>query len=210
MTILVQNDNSGCRWIFSYHDMFHQIPLSLIGLRILLAPVLLLMYGFNVESVWYGVVLGVGLLSDVFDGMLARKLGIATEKLRSLDSTADTIFYVGVFLVAALKHPQLLMPFWLPLACFFLLEIGRHIFDQVKFGRSAAYHMWSAKAWGIFLFVGFTEILVFDVAGIGFLGALTLGILTNLEGLWASIILREWHHDVPTIYHAFALNQQRQ
>ena len=190
--------------------MFHQIPLSLIGLRILLAPVLLLMYGFNVESVWYGVVLGVGFLSDVFDGILARKLGIATEKLRSLDSTADTIFYVGVFLVAALKHPQLLMPFWLPLACFFLLEIGRHIFDQVKFGRSAAYHMWSAKAWGIFLFVGFTEILVFDVAGIGFLGALTLGILTNLEGLWASIILREWHHDVPSIYHAFALNQRRQ
>ena len=36
--------------------MFHQTPLYLIGLRILLAPVLLLMYGFNVESVWYGVV----------------------------------------------------------------------------------------------------------------------------------------------------------
>ena len=69
--------------------------------------------------------------------------------------------------------------------------------------------MWSAKAWGLFLFVGFTEILVFEVAGIGFLGALTLGILTNLEGLWASSILREWHHDVPTIYHAFALNRQR-
>ena len=130
--------------------MFHQIPLSLIGLRILLAPMLLLMYGFDVESVWYGVVLGVGLLSDVCDGILARKLGIATEKLRSLDSTADTIFYVGVFLVAALKHPQLLMPFWLPLACFFLLEIGRHIVDQVKFGRSAAYHMWSAKPGAFF------------------------------------------------------------
>ena len=189
--------------------MFHQIPLSLIGLRILLAPMLLLMYGFNVAPLWYGVVLGVGLLSDIFDGILARKLGVATEQLRSLDSMADTIFYLGVFVVAVLKHTHLLMPFWLPLACFFLLEIGRHVFDQVKFGRSAAYHMWSAKAWGIFLFVGFTEILVFDVAGIGFLGALTLGILTNLEGLWASIILREWHHDVPTIYHAFALNQRR-
>lgn len=190
--------------------MFRQIPLYLIGLRILLAPVLLLMYGSEVESVWYGVVLTVGLLSDVFDGILARKWGVATEKLRSLDSIADTVFYAGVFLVAVLKHPQLLMPFWFPLACFFLLEIGRHVFDQVKFGRSAAYHMWSAKTWGIFLFAGFTEILVFDVAGIGFLGALTLGILTNLEGLGASIILREWHHDVPTIYHAFALNRRRQ
>lgn len=190
--------------------MFYRIPLCLISLRILLAPVLLLMYGFDVGSVWYGVVLSVALLSDVFDGIIARKLGVATEKLRSLDSTADTIFYLGVFLVAALKHPHLLMPFWLPLTCFFLLEIGRHVFDRVKFGRSAAYHMWSAKAWGIFLFVGFMEILVFDVAGAGFLGALTLGILTNLEGLWASIILREWQHDVPSIYHAFALNRQRQ
>ncbi len=190
--------------------MVHQIPLSLIGLRILLAPVLVVMYGFNVEAVWYGVVLTVGLLSDVFDGILARKLGVATEKLRSLDSIADTVFYAGVFLVAVLKHPQIFIPFWIPLTCFFLLEIGRYVFDHIKFGRSAAYHMWSAKAWGIFLFVGFTEILVFDVAGLGFLGALILGILTNLEGLGASIILREWHHDVPTIFHTFALNQRRQ
>ena len=189
--------------------MSYRIPLCLIGLRILLAPVLLLMYGFNVASVWYGVVLSVALLSDVFDGIIARKFGVATEKLRSLDSMADTVFYAGVFLVAVLKHPQLFIPFWVPLTCFFLLEVGRHVLDHIKFGRSAAYHMWSAKAWGIFLFVGFMEILVFDVAGIGFLGALTLGILTNLEGLWASIILREWQHDVPTIYHAFALNRQR-
>ncbi len=40
--------------------MLHQIPLSLIGLRILLAPVLLIMYGFDAASVWYGVVLTVG------------------------------------------------------------------------------------------------------------------------------------------------------
>lgn len=190
--------------------MVRQIPLSLIGLRILLAPVLLLMYGSGVAAVWYGVVLTIGLLSDVFDGILARKWGVATEKLRSLDSMADTVFYAGVFLVAVLEHPQIFIPFWIPLTCFFLLEAGRHVLDHVKFGRPAAYHMWSAKAWGIFLFIGFTEILVFDVAGPGFLGALTLGILTNLEGLWASIILREWHHDVPTIYHAFALNQRRQ
>lgn len=190
--------------------MVHQIPLSLIGLRILLVPVLLLMYGSDVESFWYGIVLTVGLLSDVFDGILARKLGVANEKLRSLDSIADTIFYAGVFLVAVLKHPQIFITFWIPLTCFFLLEAGRYIFDYIKFGRPAAYHMWSAKAWGIFLFIGFTEILVFDVAGPGFLGALTLGVLTNIEGLWASIILLEWHHDVPTIYHAFALNQRRQ
>lgn len=186
-----------------------RIPLYLIGLRILLAPVLLIMYGFNVESSWYGVVLGIGFCSDVFDGILARKLGVATETLRSLDSTADTIFYAGVFTVAVLKHHQLLMPFWLPLTCFFLLEIGRHAFDRIKFGRSAAYHMWSAKAWGICLVLGFTEILVFDFTGVGFIGAVTLGILTNLEGLGASIILREWSHDVPSLYHAFTLNQRR-
>ena len=55
--------------------MFHQIPLSLIGLRILLAPVLLLMYGFDVASVWYGVVLTVALVSDVFDGNYCEKIG---------------------------------------------------------------------------------------------------------------------------------------
>jgi CDP-diacylglycerol--glycerol-3-phosphate 3-phosphatidyltransferase len=35
-----------------------------------------------------------------------------------------------------------------------------------------------------------------------------LGIITQLEGLAASLILPQWTHDVLTIYHAYQIRQQ--
>jgi CDP-diacylglycerol--glycerol-3-phosphate 3-phosphatidyltransferase len=45
-------------------------------------------------------VLVAGFLSDAYDGILARRLGVATESLRRLDSLADTLFYAAALAVA--------------------------------------------------------------------------------------------------------------
>ena len=41
-------------------------------------------------------VLVIGFLSDVYDGVIARRFDAVTPDLRRLDSTADTIFYLAV------------------------------------------------------------------------------------------------------------------
>ena len=43
----------------------------------------------------FGVCLILAFLSDVFDGILARRLNVATPGLRRLDSIADSTFYVA-------------------------------------------------------------------------------------------------------------------
>jgi CDP-diacylglycerol--glycerol-3-phosphate 3-phosphatidyltransferase len=39
-----------------------------------------------------------GLLTDIFDGIIARKVGVSSEKLRRLDSQTDLVFlaFVGI------------------------------------------------------------------------------------------------------------------
>jgi phosphatidylglycerophosphate synthase len=67
------------------------VPVLLTGLRALLAPavVWLSMYAPRKEA--FAICLVAAFLSDVFDGIIARRLGVATPALRRLDSAADTL-----------------------------------------------------------------------------------------------------------------------
>lgn len=87
------------------------------------------------------------------------------------------------------------------------LEAVRHAVDLAKFGRTAADHMWSAKAWGVALFLGFAELLVTSRGGPLFGAAVALGVATNVEGLLASLVLRGCRHDVHSLYHAVRIRR---
>lgn len=68
--------------------------------------------------------------------------------------------------------------------------------------------MWSAKLWGVTLVLGLAETFITGRAGMFFLAAIIVGFITEIEGLAASFVLPEWHHDVPTIFHAWKLTQR--
>lgn len=189
--------------------MLNKLPMSLVVLRFLLAPLVLALYFYEAEPAMYLVVLAVAFLSDVFDGVIARQLGVATERLRSMDSLADASFYLAIMAVAYLQYPAVIAQYAFPLSALVGLELIRYLYDLNKYERSAAYHMWSAKLWGIFLFLGFCQLLGFEQVGIFFELAIFLGIATNIEGLLASFILPKWQCDVPSLLHAFGLRMQQ-
>ena len=87
------------------------------------------------------------------------------------------------------------------------LELVRCGFDNLKFRREAAYHMWSSKAWGISLFAGFYGLLVHGNAGLLAALPIYVGIAADLEGLVISAILREWRADVPSFVHALRISR---
>ncbi|MFT5723561.1 MAG: phosphatidylglycerophosphate synthase [Bacteroidia bacterium] len=72
----------------------HKIPFGLIYLRIFIAVVIgvLAFNDWGFRDITIVILIGIGLLSDVFDGILARKWDISTDKLRIWDSNADQIF----------------------------------------------------------------------------------------------------------------------
>ena len=186
-----------------------RIPLLLTVSRAALAPLMLLFAWHYPRPAAFGVCLTLAFLSDVFDGILARRLNVATPGLRRLDSIADSVFYVATLLAAWHLHSTDLREYLPALLVLGAVEMARYIFDLWKFRREAAYHLWSSKLWGICLFVGFFSLLVLERGRLSVAIPIYLGILVDLEGLAVSFVLREWKSDVPTIVHAWRLRQVR-
>jgi phosphatidylglycerophosphate synthase len=173
--------------------LIKSVPLMLTGLRAILAP-----------RPWaFAVCLIAAFLSDIFDGVLARQLGIATANLRRLDSVADTLFYAACVFAAWHLYPAAITQHVGSLAVLATLEVMRYALDFLKFRREASYHMWSSKVWGIALFAGFFGLLVMGSSGVVVSCAIYSGIVADLEGLLISLVLPRWHADVPTLVHAW-------
>jgi phosphatidylglycerophosphate synthase len=183
------------------------VPIMLTGLRALLAPVVVLLSLYSPVPLWFAVCLIVAFLSDIFDGVVARRLGVATEKLRRLDSVADTLFYAGCVFAAWHLYPAAVARHAGSLIVLGALEAIRYGLDFWKFRREASYHMWSSKVWGIALFVGFFGLLVMGSSGAVLSCAIYLGIVADVEGLLISLVLRRSQADVPTILHALRLRR---
>jgi CDP-diacylglycerol--glycerol-3-phosphate 3-phosphatidyltransferase len=177
-------------------------PVLLTALRALLAPVVLLLSLYAPWPEAFAACLIVAFLSDIFDGVLARRLGLATANLRRLDSAADTIFYAACVFAAWHLYPAALTERLVPLTALAVLEVTRYVVDWLKFRREASYHMWSSKVWGIALFTGFFSLLVFGSSGAAVSCAIYVGIIADVEGLAISIVLPRWKADVPSLVHA--------
>ena len=182
------------------------IPLGLTLLRALLAPVIILIAVYHPDPLALGVCLSLAFLSDVFDGIIARRLNVATPALRRLDSIADTIFYAAAVFTVWHLYPNVILGNASALIILAVAEVGRYVYDFAKFRREASYHMWSAKFWGICLFIGFFVVLALDDwSEIPIRIAIYVGILADIEGLAISFVLKECKTDVPTIFHALRL-----
>ena len=52
------------------------------------------------------ILLSVGVLTDIFDGIIARKYNISTQILRRLDSGIDQLFFILVAIATYLQCPE--------------------------------------------------------------------------------------------------------
>jgi CDP-diacylglycerol--glycerol-3-phosphate 3-phosphatidyltransferase len=146
------------------------------------------------------VVLAVGFVSDVYDGIVARRFRVATAGLRRLDSAVDTVFYLAAAFCVWRLHPRAMLNHrWLIVAVLGTLLAG-HAFELWKFRREASYHAWLAKAWGAALFMALVFLFV---AGDEWLLtiALWLGLASHLENLLITALLRDCQSDVKSAFH---------
>lgn len=187
--------------------LIRQVPVLLTGLRALLAPVVVLLALFAPIPGVFAICLLMAFLSDIFDGVVARRVGVATPALRRLDSAADTLFYAACLFAAWRLYPMAITGRMVPLSILIALEGTRYLVDLAKFRREASYHMWSSKVWGIALFVGFFPLLVLGATGAAVSLAVYAGIIADLEGLAISVALRTWRSDVPSLFHALQLRR---
>jgi CDP-diacylglycerol--glycerol-3-phosphate 3-phosphatidyltransferase len=151
--------------------------------------------------------LAIGFLSDVFDGIVARRGDAATPGLRRLDSVVDTIFYLAVAYAVSRLHPAVIRAYGVAIACVIAAELLNYAAAFARFRREASYHAWSAKAWGVLLFVAL-ELLLAIGEPRAIPVALVVALLSQLETLAITLTLPAWDHDVPSVWHALAKRRQ--
>jgi phosphatidylglycerophosphate synthase len=180
-------------------------PELLIAFRAVCAPAMFVLACFGFSGELLAGLLVAAFLSDVFDGMIARQTGTATPGLRYADTVVDTIFYTSAAVALWVAAPHAFDGAGWLLIAFVTIHVSRATFELTKFGRVASYHMWSSKALGVViaaaLAIGFLTLRATALVP----SALCLGIVNELEGFLASVILPAWTTDVPSAVHAYRM-----
>ena len=116
------------------------IPYLLIGFRFLLAPLMVwITYQFGATARLLLVTLIIlGLLSDIFDGIVARNQGISTPNMRRLDSQTDMIFWLSIGWCSWLLHPQIIREYWVSVLLILIMEVMTYVISISKFGKETS------------------------------------------------------------------------
>lgn len=185
------------------------IPQLLILLRLLMSPVILFIgWKFGVDGALAILILMyIGLFSDIFDGIIARKQNISTEKLRRLDSQVDMLFWVSIGISSWFIYPELINSNIYYVGLVFGMEILCYIISFIKFGKETCTHAFLSKIWGLTLLGAFTSILGFGHTGFPFAIAIIMGLISHLDVIMIILILPKWQHDIPSSYHAYLIRK---
>ena len=185
-----------------------QLPWAMVGFRFFAGPVLLWMALTGQSRFWLIGVLFCAFLSDVFDGVIARRMNAVTASLRVADSWVDTVFYLCVASAIWFCHRGLVLPFAVPLLVVIVLMGINWLLAMSKFRRPLSFHAYSSKLWGASLFAASVSILGFSYAGVFLWLTIFIGIAGHLEGFIMTLLLPCWTHDVSGIPEALRLRHE--
>ena len=185
--------------------MVAHIPAALVAFRALVSPLLIWDAWDGTVSGWFLAGFIAAFLSDVFDGMIARRLGVSTPRLRYADTWADIALYVCVLASAWLVHRDALLALGWPFALLLASTLASWSADLLKYRRLSSYHPWSAKAWGVTLAIAIVALFGWSYTGWAMWLMIGVGVLSNLECIAMTLLLPRWTHDVPSLVHALRL-----
>jgi len=185
------------------------VPYLLILFRFLLAPIVVCISFLMKEQAahWILFLMFLGLFSDIFDGIIARKLKIDTEKMRRLDSQTDLVFWLCIAWSCYLIHPQLIKENLLGVIALLVMEATCYVTSFIKFGKETCTHAFLSKMWGLTLLAAFTSMLGFGYGGWVLKSCIILGLLSQLDVLLIILFLPKWDHDIPSFYHAILIRK---
>lgn len=150
-------------------------------MRLLLGPVALAGAFLHWPRLLFLPLLVAGTLSDIFDGILARRFGVATPALRRYDSVTDIIYYLFVLGVVWQLDGELMRQNLGAIALILLSEAGSILICFAKFRRYPATHSWLAKFYGLCLLAGLIALLAFAAGRWALISLAVVAVVTNLE-----------------------------
>jgi CDP-diacylglycerol--glycerol-3-phosphate 3-phosphatidyltransferase len=103
-----------------------------------------------------------------------------------------------------LVHSDVVIAFSHGLSAVVGIQLIWWVVNLAKYGQPASYHTYSAKAWGVSLFVATIALFGFGYGGLTLSLAIAVGIIHTVEEIAMTLILPQWTHDVLSIVHALS------
>lgn len=188
------------RWIAELEPVKRHLPFALTTLRFLLGPAALACAFAGISRWIYLPILVAGTLSDIFDGILARRFGVATPALRRYDSIADVTYYLFILGAMWILCRSVVERNWMWVALIVTSEALSILLCFAKFGKYPSTHSYLAKFYGLCLLSGLIALLVFDAGDWAVIALATVALITNLEIIAMHLIATKPPVDVKSVF----------
>jgi phosphatidylglycerophosphate synthase len=187
--------------------VLHKIPHALLYSRLVVA-ILIIVFSFLGVAPATIVSLSIyAILSDVFDGIIARHLKISTVEMRQLDTKIDTVFWFSCLFYICINHHAFLISHLLQIGVLVFSEFFIIGFGFVKFQERISYHTILSKFWAILLLWFFIDLVLNNSSNISFNISFWYGMVVQIEILLIAIILKNPQTDVPGLMPAIKLRK---
>lgn len=176
------------------------IPNGITASRILGTVALLIIKPFSVQFLIIYLLCGV---SDVLDGMIARKMNCSSKRGQLLDSIAD-FFMIAVLLFVLIPYYKL--PLWTIywIAIIAALRVVSLVIGLIRYGQLAFLHTYSNKFAGLVLFCFPFLCIISGLHKTSFLVCL-IASLSALEELIINTFSKKLQRDITSV---FSIGQQ--
>ena len=186
-------------------------PFGLILFRLFLGPCMIFLackYGTEIGKS-LTVLLVAGILSDVFDGVIARKLNLSTDLLRKWDSNVDLVFLLSILLCAFLLYPMAIefeLDKILPLI---IMEFLMYVICFIRFKKSPANHAYSSKFFALIICIALCYLFVCGTWGIWLTVLFVVGTLSYLDNFLILILLPTYRVDTKCFLLAWKIRKAK-
>ena len=184
------------------------IPNSISIFRFLMVPILLVLAWTGHARVFL-ILLVISFLSDVVDGVIARRLNLRTKLGARLDSFSDFFMYCTLGLGGWMLWPEIIQReriAFTVLAISILLPVG---IGLIKFRQATSYHTWAVKLSAVLIVI--SSLLLF-VGGPSwpFYIAVPVCAYAGMEQVLITLLTRGPLVDTPTLWHALRMHASNQ
>lgn len=187
--------------------LLNKIPEALLYSR-LVVSVLMIVLSFSKVSPFIIVALSVyAIVSDVLDGIIARKLKVSTEEMRRLDTKIDTVFWFSCLFYLCINRPWFLKAHLLQLFILVFSELFVIVLGTIRFQERISYHTILSKCWALCLLWFFIDLTLHPSVHASFALSFWFGLLVQSEIILITVILRQNHTDIPFIWQAMRLRK---
>jgi CDP-diacylglycerol--glycerol-3-phosphate 3-phosphatidyltransferase len=189
-----------------------KIPICLIYSRLVLGFVLLALSFFKSNTNNYLIVAIMiwAIVSDIFDGIIARELNVSTQRLRRLDSSVDQIFWILSLVGAFILCRDFFKVHLIKIAIILILEGLAYLISFIKFKKEVATHAILSKFWTLTIVSTLIQVILTCDSSVIFTTCFYLGVISRIEIISILLILKVWTNDVPSFYHAILLRKGRE